>query len=837
VLNLILRIRYIKAMRSRLLTQLIVLLLLGAGVVPPAFSDDQSRPISFENLSLCPTSSKAIWGSYQQPYPCIPRGTSLKFQVTASKTPQLYVLNDQPVSLSSVEAGELILSDFKPGLNELAIYGVSGGTRNLLEVHRFIVTSSSEGKHSLNSDTKRYVVSVNSSANTDLVINRSAVDNQSRVVSKSGTALNTVTAELTESDRNRLSRDRDVNRIELDRIITRTTTQTDPQWGLDRIDQRELPLSNSYSYNGDGTGVDVYVIDTGIRSDHQEFTGRIKKTVNFSAISGVEDCDGHGTHVAGTALGTEFGVAKNANLIVVRVFDCSGSTTITSIVRAIDWIISDHRSSTPAVANLSLGGGLSTSLNNAVQELINDGVVTVVAAGNSGANACNYSPSSVTAAIVVGASDQIDQDTSFSNYGPCIDLFAPGDDVISAYIGGDRASAMLSGTSMAAPHVAGVAAILLQENFASISNKATANSVIQNLIIEQSTKGELSSVYGTFTPGSFYFSQNRLLFTQSGEPGPAPDTPPTVSGTPTVTTEFSVGSAATVAGDTWSGSPEPTVSFNWLACTRSDSRSRSGSSIPRECSSLSAPSNREYTVGADAIGKYLRVLITGSNTAGSSSVMSATTRSVIASAPVNTASPSISGTASLNSSLTGNAGSWTSSPSARFSYQWMQCSNSDSVDSCTAISRATSTRFRIATEQGGSYLRFQVTASNSAGTVIAHSAATTQVFAPPAPPSTRSSISIRGSERVGNTLTASTLTWSGSPMPSVTRQWLRCTQRISRQTTSDPGNCVEIAGATNTSYQATTDDVGYYLGVREIATNSSATVTVWSATLRRTIRN
>jgi len=827
-------------MRFRILIPTVVLLLFAAGFVPPAFSKDGGRLVSFDNLSLCPTSNKAVWLSFQQPYPCIPRGTSLKFQLIVSKTLQVYELNNELVPSNNIQNGELILSDFKLGLNEFATYGVIGGTRNLLDVDRFIVIGDSEGRHSLNSETKRYVVTVNSSASADLVINRSATDNQSKVVSTSDGSSNTITAELTKSDRSRLARDRDVNGIELDRIFTRTTIQTDPQWGLDRIDQRELPLDNSYGYSSDGTGVDIYVIDSGIRSDHVEFTGRIKKTVNFSPVSGVEDCDGHGTHVAGTALGTEFGVAKNANLIVVRVFDCFGSATTTTIVRAIDWVIRDHRSSTPAVANLSLGGGLSTLLNNAVQRLINDGVVTVVAAGNSGANACNFSPSSVTAAIVVGASDQIDQDTDFSNVGSCVDLFAPGKLVNSAFIGGDQASDVLSGTSMAAPHVAGVAAILLEENFASIRNKSAANSIIQNLIIEQSTKGELTSVYATFTSGSPFFSPNRLLFTQSVEAGPDPDTPPSVSGSPGVTTEFSVGSNAAVTGDTWSGSPTPTISFSWLACTRRDSRSRTGSSIPRECSSLGAPSNREYTVGADAIGKYLRVLITGTNTAGNSSIMTATTRNVIASSPVNTALPNISGTATLDSRLRGNAGSWTSSPAARLSYQWMQCTTTDSVESCTAISRATSTDYRIASEQGGSHIRFRVTASNSAGTVVAHSLPTDQVFAPPAPPAppnTRSSISIRGSERVGAELTASALSWSGSPTPTVERQWLRCAQRNSRQAIRDPGNCTEIAGATNTSYIATTTDIGFYLGVRETAVNASATVVVWSATMRRTIRN
>jgi hypothetical protein len=256
-------------------------------------------------------------------------------------------------------------------------------------------------------------------------------------------------------------------------------------WGLDRIDQRSLPLNNTYSYATTGTGVDVYVVDTGVLSTHTEFSGRMRSGFAASGLTGTEDCNGHGTHVAGTAAGATYGIAPSATVVPVRVLDCNGSGSLSGVISGIDWAIQDH-TTTPAVMNLSLGGGLSGLLDAAVQRAVEDGITVVVAAGNSNANACNYSPAAAPNAITVGSTTTNDSRSSFSNYGDCIDVFAPGSAITSAWHTSTTAKNTISGTSMAAPHVAGVAARLLSANptftpaqiTTVVQNTATPNVVI-----------------------------------------------------------------------------------------------------------------------------------------------------------------------------------------------------------------------------------------------------------------------------------------------------------------------------------------------------------------------
>lgn len=238
-----------------------------------------------------------------------------------------------------------------------------------------------------------------------------------------------------------------------------------PSWGLDRINQRLLPLDSTFSYQYNGAGVTAYVIDTGINSTHSEFTGRVA-TGNSQIVDGrgTTDCNGHGTHVAGTIGGSTFGVARAVTLVPVRVLDCLGSGTFSGVIAGIDWVIANHLAGQPAVANLSLGGGYSLAVNDAIARLVADGVVVSVAAGNSNANACNYSPSSAPNAITVGATEKTDLRASYSNFGTCLDVFAPGSLITSSWIGSNTATSTISGTSMASPHVAGVAALMLEKN-------------------------------------------------------------------------------------------------------------------------------------------------------------------------------------------------------------------------------------------------------------------------------------------------------------------------------------------------------------------------------------
>lgn len=295
-----------------------------------------------------------------------------------------------------------------------------------------------------------------------------------------------------------LQKNPNVAYIEPDQVITLSATQSPATWGLDRIDQRNLPLSNSYTYNNTGAGVTAYIIDTGILYGHNEFGGRA--SFGYDAFGGNgADCNGHGTHVSGTVGGSAYGVAKGVTLKAVRVLNCSGSGTNSGVIAGVNWVASHHAAGAPAVANMSLGGSVSSALDTAVNNAINDGVTFAIAAGNSNRNACNYSPARVAAAITVGATTSTDARASYSNYGSCLDLFAPGSSITSAWYTSTTATNTISGTSMATPHVAGVAALYLQ------SNTSASPATVRNAIVNNATTGKVTS------PGSN--SPNRLLFT------------------------------------------------------------------------------------------------------------------------------------------------------------------------------------------------------------------------------------------------------------------------------------------------------------------------------------
>jgi subtilisin family serine protease len=309
-------------------------------------------------------------------------------------------------------------------------------------------------------------------------------------------ALNGYAAEMTEEEALALSEDPRVQFVEEDAVVTIDATQTGATWGLDRIDQRDRPLNGTYIYNYTGSGVRAYIIDTGIRTAHTQFGGRA--AVSYDAFGGNgQDCNGHGTHVAGTVGGSTYGVAKSVQLRAVRVLNCSGSGTTSGVIAGVNWVASNRV--LPAVANMSLGGGASSSLDTAVNNAINRGVTFAVAAGNSNANACNYSPARVAAAITVGSTTSSDARSSFSNFGTCVDIFAPGSSITSAWSTSNTATRTISGTSMASPHVAGAAALYLQ------ANPGATNATVRNALVNGSTTNRISSV-GTGSP-------NRLLYT------------------------------------------------------------------------------------------------------------------------------------------------------------------------------------------------------------------------------------------------------------------------------------------------------------------------------------
>ncbi|MFC8585375.1 S8 family peptidase [Streptomyces sp. NPDC057217] len=322
-------------------------------------------------------------------------------------------------------------------------------------------------------------------------------------------AVNGYAVELSEAQAKKLAADPAVKSVAQDRVFTISATQpSPPSWGLDRIDQKALPLNQSYTYpDAAGQGVTAYVIDTGVRISHADFGGRAYN--GFDAIDNdnvSQDGHGHGTHVAGTVAGTSYGVAKKAKVVGVRVLNNQGSGTTAQVVAGIDWVT--QNAVKPAVANMSLGGGVDTVLDEAVRRSIASGITYAVAAGNDGANASNYSPARVAEAITVGATTNTDARASYSNYGTILDIFAPGSSITSSWNSSDSATNTISGTSMAAPHVAGAAALYLAAN-------PTATPAQVSTALTAAATPNVVTNPGTGSP-------NRLLYVGDGGTTPPP---------------------------------------------------------------------------------------------------------------------------------------------------------------------------------------------------------------------------------------------------------------------------------------------------------------------------
>lgn len=307
-----------------------------------------------------------------------------------------------------------------------------------------------------------------------------------------------------------LRRHPDISYIEEDGIVNGTLTQSSPTWGIDRIDQSNLPLDSKYTYAYTGSGVNVYVIDSGIRISHSDFEGRASNAFSAIGQNDFTDCAGHGTHVAGTIGSKTYGVAKKARLYAVRVLDCSNSGSASGLISGIDWVRGNAQR--PAVASMSIGGGVYTALDQAIANLVTSGVTAVVAGGNDNSNSCNFSPARSPSAITVGATTQNDQKASFSNWGTCLDIFAPGESITSLGIKSDTATDVMSGTSMATPHVSGVVAQYLEKN-----PRATPAEVTQYLI-------SIAVANKIQSPGTG--SPNKLLQTVPGSFSPTPTSSP-----------------------------------------------------------------------------------------------------------------------------------------------------------------------------------------------------------------------------------------------------------------------------------------------------------------------
>ncbi|GAB6263712.1 S8 family peptidase [Photobacterium sp. R1] len=328
-------------------------------------------------------------------------------------------------------------------------------------------------------------------------------------------ALSGFVAALTPDQLAALRQDGQVDYIEQDQVISLDPVyaeavdaqQSNATWGLDRVDQRNLPLNGSYVAQYNGTGVTAYVIDTGVTTTHSEFGGRARSGYDFvDNDSNATDCNGHGTHVAGTIGGTTYGIAKNVSIVGVRVLSCSGSGTTSGVIAGVDWV--KQNANGPSVANMSLGGGISTALDSAINSAISSGVSFMLAAGNENQDACNVSPARVAAGVTVGSTTSSDQRSSFSNWGSCVDLFAPGSSITSAWYDGSYKT--ISGTSMATPHVAGIGALYLDEN------PGLSPAQLSQLLVLRGTSGKVSDTRNTV---------NKLAYSGTDSDGGDPGTP------------------------------------------------------------------------------------------------------------------------------------------------------------------------------------------------------------------------------------------------------------------------------------------------------------------------
>ncbi|MEU9576691.1 S8 family peptidase [Streptomyces chilikensis] len=422
------------------------------------------------------------------------------------------------------------------GVSALAAAALTGGLFTALPASAAEATGAIAYANAENAVKGSYIVTLKADTKAGSAKGKDVAEKHGAEVEKTfRKAVNGYTVEATEAEAAKLAADPAVALVEQNRTFTTQATQTNPTWGLDRIDQTSLPLNSSYTYDDTaGQGVTAYVIDTGVRISHSDFGGRARN--GYDAVDGdnvAQDGNGHGTHVAGTIAGNTYGVAKKASIVGVRVLGNDGSGTTAGVIDGVDWVAANAVK--PAVANMSLGGGASTTLDAAVRRAIAAGVTFAVAAGNESVTATG-SPARVTEAITVGATTSTDARASYSNYGSALDIFAPGSSITSAWYTGDSATNTISGTSMATPHVAGAAALYLADN-----PSATPASVASALIAN-SVSGKVTSP-GTGSP-------NRLLYVGAGGTTPPPGTSFTNTADYTIRDNTTVESPITVSGVT-----------------------------------------------------------------------------------------------------------------------------------------------------------------------------------------------------------------------------------------------------------------------------------------------
>ena len=532
-----------------------------------------------------------------------------------------------------------------------------------------------------------------------------------------------VPADVAEGIADRMAGQPGVRFAEPNTIVQLADTQPSPTWGLDRVDERALPLNGSYGYGSTGDGVTAYVIDTGLRATHTEFTGRVGGGFVATGIGAdTTDCNGHGTHVAGTIAGSTYGVAKEATIVPVRVFGCSDTTTLDAVIAGISWVVDDHGSG-PAVANMSLTSGANDAVDTAVAAMIADGITVVAASGNAAESSCLSSPSRMPAVITVNASDSADAAASFSNFGSCSDLYAPGVDITSAGILSDTDTATMSGTSMAAPHVAGMAARLLQRD------PALTPAQVHGAVVSLATPV-------TFGPASP--DPDLLLFA----PQP-PSAPQDVSVNP-------VGTTVEVA---WQAPSVPTsdggsalTEYQATAWSLASGGTSAGTCTPSPASALSC------TIEGLTVDSTYYIDVAAGNavsaSTSSSPRISTTLTPSVPSAPQSVTATAGNGTATVSWLAPSNLGG--SAVSAYDATAWTAASGGSSAATCQPSPVDTRACTLTGLTNGTAYY-VDVTATNATGTGTASSPRVAVTPTAPAPPPSGGGGSSGGSSSSGET--------------------------------------------------------------------------------------